>query len=258
MVREGLAHKPKVPLPFPAPVPSVPHGARKEKRIHMKKSFLIAACAALALGTAQAAGIDWTPLWAVDGYASLGEKTSAGRQQNIELGTKWTVLANVTINNVDAITSDWPVLIGVSTNNGGEANGTLMSPWRVLVNGGPNTIGATDASVQNAPRLTNGTHEVAICADGNTLSYYYDGQLLGSITNSGVANVSAVTWGCQRVNDDGSTFKTLPGEWSMDIAYVNGMTYDEVGDAIATLPDPTALALLALGVAGVALRRRVA
>ena len=220
----------------------------------MKKSFLIAACAALALGTAQAAGLNWAYLPEVDGYASLGEKTSADRQTDIELGTKWTVLANVTINNADAITSNYPVLLGVSTGTDNNDNGDLGSPWRVLIYGSTKLIGGTDITVEGAPTITNGTHEVAICADGNTLSYYYDGQLLGSITDARVADISAVTWGCQRPSNN-----VLPGSWSMDVAYVNGMTYGEVGDAIAaSIPEPTALALLALGVAGVALRRRVA
>ena len=221
----------------------------------MKKSFLIAACAALALGTAQAAGLNWAYLPEVDGYTSLGTKTTAGRQQNITLGTKWTVLANVTINNADAITGNWPGVLGVSDNENGteqDPNGHLLSPWRVLINGSEKTIGGTDITVSNAPTLTKGTHEVAITGDNGTLSYYYDGRLLGSIEVN-TDDISAITWGCQRPD-----FNTLPGEWSMDVAYVNGMTYDEVGDAIATLPEPTALALLALGVAGVALRRRVA
>ena len=132
----------------------------------MKKTFLIAACAALALGTAQAAGLNWAQLPNVDGYTSLGTYDSPNRYRNISFGDKWTVLANVTFENVSAITSDWPGVLGVSTNVDNGTNGNLQSPWRVLVNGGPNTIGATDASVQNAPVLTNGTHEVAICADG--------------------------------------------------------------------------------------------
>lgn len=219
----------------------------------MKKSFLIAACAALALGTAQAAGLNWAYLPEVDGYASLGEKTSAGRQTNIELGTKWTVLANVTINNADAITSNWPVLLGVSTGTDNNENGNLGSPWRVLITGSTKLIGGTNITVEGAPTITNGTHEVAITGDNGTLSYYYDGRLLGSIEVN-TDDISAVSWGYQRPGNN-----VLPGSWSMDVAYVNGMTYGEVGDAIAaSIPEPTALALLALGVAGVALRRRVA
>ena len=219
----------------------------------MKKTFLIAACAALALGTAQAAGLNWAYLPEVDGYASLGEKTSAGRQTNIELGTKWTVLANVTINNADAITSNWPVLLGVSTGTDNNENGNLGSPWRVLITGSTKLIGGTNITVEGAPTITNGTHEVAITGDNGTLSYYYDGRLLGSIEVN-TDDISAVSWGYQRPGNN-----VLPGSWSMDVAYVNGMTYGEVGDAIAaSIPEPTALALLALGVAGVALRRRVA
>ena len=219
----------------------------------MKRTLLTAAFAALTLGAVQATEIDWGLLPAVSGYASLGTQTSAGRQTGIELGTKWTVLANVTINDIRAINSGWPVLIGVSDNVDGDTNGQLKSPWRVLIKASSQTIEATDVTVANAPTLTTGTHEVAITGDGTKLSYYYDGDLLGSITADGVANVSAITWGQQRPD-----YNVLPGEWSMDIAYVDGMTYDEVGDAIAALPEPTALALLALGVAGVALRRRVA
>ena len=203
-------------------------------------------------GTAQAAGLNWAYLPEVDGYASLGEKTSAGRQTNIELGTKWTVLANVTINNADAITSNWPVLLGVSTGTDNNENGNLGSPWRVLITGSTKLIGGTNITVEGAPTITNGTHEVAITGDNGTLSYYYDGRLLGSIEVN-TDDISAVSWGYQRPGNN-----VLPDSWSMDVAYVNGMTYGEVGDAIATLPEPTALALLALGVAGVALRRRVA
>ena len=145
------------------------------------------------------------------------------------------------------------MLLGVSTGTDNNENGNLGSPWRVLITGSTKLIGGTNITVEGAPTITNGTHEVAITGDNGTLSYYYDGRLLGSIEVN-TDDISAVSWGYQRPGNN-----VLPGSWSMDVAYVNGMTYGEVGDAIAaSIPEPTALALLALGVAGVALRRRVA
>ena len=45
----------------------------------MKRIFFTAALAALTLGTAQAAGLNWAYLPKVDGYASIGTYDSADR-----------------------------------------------------------------------------------------------------------------------------------------------------------------------------------
>ena len=230
----------------------------------MKLKSSMALIAALCVaGFAQAVTVEWEEgPWTSDGRydVSSGSANVISLGESVNLKTQWNVITVAfSVTSVD-LSGGWKSILSICSSQAGAGNndnlrlsisdGSGFSTKGALYLNGNAMTSASPLQITEASLEANKNYVATITLDGA-------GSVRVVLTSDGsvIANAS------KTVSNTYENLDTIVlGTGSMVEVNGNRTFGDDVltVSEVAVLPEPTALALLALGVAGVALRRRVA
>lgn len=229
----------------------------------MKLKSSMALIAALCVaGFTQAANWTWTS------NPDAGGSTTSFPGVSAWDGSTGGVMTYAAIVNVQGSYTDAVTLLQLDNSTKGAAatgDGTHNNGVRVSINTSGQIVfsysntGAgewKDTTLATSSALTAGQHAIGFVINnsetavngiaGKTLTVYLDGQQIGSVSGDSIGHYFR------------SAFDTLTWDESVEtLVALNGVA-NASDITVTSIPEPTALALLALGVAGIALRRKVA